>query len=136
MHLSPWTKTQYGFPPAEGNVLPFPMAKMPCMHASAECIAPTKQETAIQREIAMTSASYNIGVVAAKSFTNGVIAFAGKAYMLAKAFNKEKLFIVGLQECRSKEGGTYEIGDHNRIIPDVNGQAAGDVELWFSTVKF
>ena len=27
-----------------------------------------------------------------------------------------------------------QVGDYHRIIPDVKGQAAGDVELWFNTV--
>ena len=54
--------------------------------------------------------------------------------MLAKGFKKERLLVVGLQECRSKEGGTSQIGDYHRIIPDPKGQAAGDVELWFNTV--
>ena len=88
MHLSPWTKTKYGFPPVEGDALTFPMAKMPCMHALAECSAPAKQETQIKRDIAMTLASYNIGAVAEKSYTNGVIAFAGKAYMLAEGLKR------------------------------------------------
>ena len=79
-------------------------------------------------------ASYNIGAVAEKACVNGVTAFAGKAFMLADGFKKERLLIVGLQECRSKEGGTSQIGDYHRIIPDPKGQAAGDVEIWFNTV--
>ena len=79
-------------------------------------------------------ASYNIGAVAEKTYTQGIADFAGKAYMLADGFKKEKLLIVGLQETRSREGGTSQIGDYHRIIPDVKGQAAGDVELWFNTV--
>ena len=89
MHLSSWTKTQYGFPLLEGHVLPFPMAKMPCMHTLADRIfSADQQETPIERDIALTLESYNIGVVAEKSHTNGVIAFAGKAYMLAEEFKK------------------------------------------------
>ena len=42
--------------------------------------------------------------------------------------------MVGLQECRSKEGGTFQIADNQKVIPDVKGQAAGEVELWFNTV--
>ena len=40
MHLFSSTKTQYGVPPVAGNVIPFPMATMPCMHALADIIAP------------------------------------------------------------------------------------------------
>ena len=110
LHLSPWTNTQYGFPPVEGNALPFLEAKMPCMHTLAEYITPTnQQDTTIQRDIALTLASYNIGAVAEKSYNNGVTAFTAKAYMLAEGFRKEKLLIVGLQESRSKEGGTSQI---------------------------
>ena len=54
--------------------------------------------------------------------------------MFAEGFKKEKLLIVGLQECRSKDGGALQIGDYHRRIPDVKGQAAGDVELWFNTI--
>ena len=54
--------------------------------------------------------------------------------MLADGFQKEKLQIVGLRECRSKEGGTDQIGSYHRVIPDVKGPAAGDVEFWFNTV--
>ena len=79
-------------------------------------------------------ASYNIVTVAETSYTNGITAFASKAYMLADRFQKDNLQIVGLQECRSKEGGTSQIGDYQRVIPDVKGPAAGDVELWFNTV--
>ena len=53
--------------------------------------------------------------------------------MLADGFAKEKLMIVGLQECRSKKGGTSQIGDFHRVIPDPAGPTAGDVELWFNT---
>ena len=70
---------------------------MLCMHALAECIVSAKQETQIQRDIAMRLASYNIGVVAEKSYTNGVSAFAGKAYMLAEGLKTVKLIIVGFQ---------------------------------------
>ena len=54
--------------------------------------------------------------------------------MLADGFNKERLMVIGVQECRSKEGGTSQIGDYHRVIPDPKGQAAGDVELWFNIV--
>ena len=40
--------------------------------------------------------------------------------------------VIGFQECRSKEGGTLQIGDYHTVIPDPKGQAAGDVELWFN----
>ena len=53
---------------------------------------------------------------------------------MADGFRKERLLIVGLQEARSKEGGTFQIGDCHTIILDVKGQAAGDVELWLNTV--
>ena len=54
--------------------------------------------------------------------------------MLAEGSKKEKLVIVGLQECRSKEGGTSQIGDYHRIMQDVKGQAAGYVYSWFNPV--
>ena len=54
--------------------------------------------------------------------------------MLADGFQREKLQMVGLQECRSKEGGTSQIGSYQRVIPDVKGPAAGDVEFWLNTV--
>ena len=78
-------------------------------------------------------ASYNIGAVAEKAYVNGVTAYAGKAHMLADVFKKERLMVIGFQECRSKAGGTSQIGDYHRVIPDPKGQAAGDVELWFTT---
>ena len=53
--------------------------------------------------------------------------------MLADGFQKGKLQIVGLQECRSKEGGKAQIGSYQRVIPDVKGQAVGNVKLWFNT---
>ena len=88
MNLSPWTKTQYGFPPVEGNVLPFPMAKMPCMHTLAEYIAPAhQQETPIQRGIALTVASYNIRVVAEKSYTNGLTVLQERHTCFLLSFN-------------------------------------------------
>ena len=63
------------------------MAKMPCMHTLVDYIVfANQQEAPIQRDIALTLASYNIGAVAGKSYTNGVTAFAGKAYMLADGF--------------------------------------------------
>ena len=64
----------------------------------------------------------------------GVKAFAGKAQMLADGFKKDRLLVVGLQECRSKEGGARQFGDYNGISPDPKSQAAGDVEVWFNTV--
>ena len=54
--------------------------------------------------------------------------------MLAEGFKKERLLIVELQECRSKEWGTSQICDYHRVIPDAKGQAAGDVEFWLNTV--
>ena len=135
MHLSPLRKTQYGFLPLAGHVLPFPMATMPCMHMLADIIAPPAvDKKAMLKEIAITMTTYNIGAVAEKPYTNGVTAFAGKAYMLPEGLQKERQQIVGLQECRSKEGGAAQIGDYQRVIPDVKGPAAGDVELWFITV--
>ena len=106
MNLCPFTKTHHGFPPVIGNVLPFPHAKMPCMHTLASYLMPDKQEDPVQRHIALSLASYNIGAVAQHRYTNGVTAFAGKAFMLEEGFKKEQLLVVGLQECRSKEGGT------------------------------
>ena len=132
VNLSPATKTQYGFPPVTGNVLPFPQAKMPSMHTLASLLTTDTQEDSVKRNIALTLTSYNIGAVAEKAYANGVTAYAGKAYMLADGFKKEKLMIVGLQESRSREGGTSQIGDYHRVIPDPKGQAAGGVELWFN----
>ena len=61
------------------------MPKMPCMHTLADFISHANQQgTSIKRGIALALASYNIGAVAEKAYTNGVIAFAGKAYMLAE----------------------------------------------------
>ena len=59
--------------------------------------------------------SYNIGAVVEKSYTNGVTAFVGKSYMVADGLQKENLKTVGLQECRSKEGGAARIGDYQRV---------------------
>ena len=42
--------------------------------------------------------------------------------------------IVGFQECKSREGGTTQTGDYQRVIPDPKDEAAGDVELCFNTV--
>ena len=69
-----------------------------------------------------------------KNSTNGVTAFVGKAYMFADGFRTKKLHILEFQECRSEEGGTSQSCDCQRLIPDVKGQAAGDVELLFNTV--
>ena len=54
--------------------------------------------------------------------------------MLAEGFKKEGLLVVGLQECRSKEAGTSQIGDYHKRIPDPKSQAAGDMERWFNTL--
>ena len=90
----------------------FPMAKMPCMSMFSDIISPpTYKEIPKQREIAFTMTSYHIGAVAETSYIHGTTAFAGKVYMLAAGFRKEKLLIVGLQEARSKEGGTSQIVD-------------------------
>ena len=91
MNLLPWAKTQYGAQPVSGNVLPFPIATMPCMHTFSVIIASiTHNKKVILRDIAFTMSSYNIGAVAEKTVTYGVTAFAGKAYMLADGFQKEK----------------------------------------------
>ena len=103
------------------------------MHTLASYLRQDKPEEPVQRNIALSLASYNIGAVAENTYTNGVTAYAGKAYMLSDGFRKEKLMIVGLQECRSRKGGTSQIGDFHRVIPDPKGPAAGDVELWFNT---
>ena len=58
---------------------------------------PEKKKDQVQRNIALSLASDNIGVVAEKAYVNGVTAFAGKAFMLAGGFKKERLLIVGLQ---------------------------------------
>ena len=44
MNLSLWAKTQYGFPPVTGNVVPFQMATMPCRHTLADIIEPPTHE--------------------------------------------------------------------------------------------
>ena len=49
-------------------------------HHRSVCI----DTTCCVREIAITMASYNIGVVAGKSYSNGVIVFCGKAHILAE----------------------------------------------------
>ena len=79
-------------------------------------------------------ASYNIGAVAEKAYHNGVTAYPGEAYMFADGFRKEKLMIVGFQECKSREGGTTPTGDYQRVIPDPKGEAAGDVELLINII--
>ena len=56
--------------------------------------------------------------------------------MLADGLQKEKVQIVRLQECRSKERGIATNCDDQRVIPDVTGPAVRDVELWFNTVTF
>ena len=48
--------------------------------------------------------------------------------------SKKRNSRLGLQECRSKEGGTFQIGSYHRVIPDIKGQAARDAELWLNTV--
>ena len=59
------------------------------MHTLADIIAPpTIDKKTFVREIVITMATYNIGAVAERSYTNGVFAFAGKAYMLADGFQK------------------------------------------------
>ena len=64
---------------------PFPGS----MHTLADIIAPpVVDKKASVREMAITMATYNIGAVAEESYTNGVTAFAGKAYMLADGFQK------------------------------------------------
>ena len=70
---------------------------MSCMHILANYLTPDKQEDPVQRNIALSLASYNIGAVVEKTYINGVTAFAGKAFMLADGFKKERLLIVGLQ---------------------------------------
>ena len=108
---------------------------MPCPQTLTEIIKqPATVKNICVREIVFTMASYNIGAVAEKSYTNGVIGFDGKVYMLVDEFEKEKLQIVGLQECRSKDGGTSQIESYHRVIPDVKGPAAGDVDFLFNTV--
>ena len=89
VNLSQFAKTQYGFPQVTSNVLPFPQAKMPCTHTFASFLTPDKQEDSVQRNIALSMASYNIGAVAEKAYVNGVTAYAGKAYMLADGFKRE-----------------------------------------------
>ena len=61
---------------------------MPCMHTLASYLMPDKQEDPVQRNIALSLASYNIGAVAEKANVNGVTAFAGKAFMLADGFKR------------------------------------------------
>ena len=86
MDLSPWTKTQYVFPPVEGNVLFFSHGQDAVYaHPGRLSLSPAnQQELQIKRDIALTLASYSIGAVAEKAYTNGVIASAGKAYMFAE----------------------------------------------------
>ena len=91
MNLCPFTKTQYGFPPVTGNVQSFPQANMLCMHTFASYLTLDRLEVRVQRDMFVTFASYNIGAVAEKNYTNGVTGFAGKAYMLAEGFKKERL---------------------------------------------
>ena len=71
---------------------PLPASRM---HTLASYLMPDKQEDPIQRNIALTAASYNIGVVAEKAYTNGVTAFAGKAFMLAEGFKQKRWLVVG-----------------------------------------
>ena len=63
---------------------------MPCMHTLASFLMPDKQENSVQRNIALSMASYNIGVVAEKAYVNGVTPYAGKAYMLADGFEQRE----------------------------------------------
>ena len=56
--------------------------------------------------------------------------------MLAEGFKKERLFVVGFHEGRSKEGGTSQICDYLMTILDPKNQAAGDVEFLFNTVQY
>ena len=86
------------------------------MHTFASYLITDRQEGPVQRDIALALASYNIGVVAEKVYSNGVTAFVRKAYMFADGFNKKRLLVVGLQGCRSKERGTSQICDYHMII--------------------
>ena len=64
------------------------------MHTLASYLMPDKQEDSVQRNIALSMASYNIGAVVEKAYINGVTAYAGKAYVLADGFQKERLMII------------------------------------------
>ena len=111
------------------------MAKMLCMSILADKCSPQTQKGNAKAK----GNRIHYGLVqhwrgGGKIRHPGITAFAGKAYMLADGFRKERMLIFGMQETRSKEGGTSQIGDYHRISPDVTGQAAGDLELWFNTV--
>ena len=130
MNLCTIYKDPVWIPTVTGNVFPFPQVKMPCMHTLATHLMPDKREDPVQRNIAFSlSGVLQYWSRCRNNYTNGVTAFAGKAFMLTEGFKKERLLVVGLQSCWSKEGGTSQIGDYHRIIPDPKGQAAGDDEL-------
>ena len=64
---------------------------MPCPQTLTEIIKqPATVKNICVREIVFTMASYNIGAVAEKSYTNGVIGFDGKVYMLVDEFEKDR----------------------------------------------
>ena len=56
----------------------------------ADITAPPTIDKHIVREIVFTMAMCNIAAAVGKSYTNEVIAFVGKAYMLADGFQKDK----------------------------------------------
>ena len=65
---------------------------MPCPQGLTEVIEPLAiDKKMFVREIVFTIASYNIGAVAEKSHTNGVIVFAGKVYKIVDVFEQRKL---------------------------------------------
>ena len=79
---------------------------MQCMHTFASYLMQDKQQDPGQRHITLPGVvSYNIGAVAKQVYVNGVTAFAGKVFMLANGFKQERLVVVGIWECRSKERG-------------------------------
>ena len=81
--LEPMDEDTVRFPTSRRKRSALPHGQV-SMHAhSGRLHGSRKAGNALQRDIALTLASYNIGAVAEKSYTNGVIAFAGKAYMFA-----------------------------------------------------
>ena len=62
----------------------------------------------------------------------GTAAYTGKMSLLSIQYGARGAHLVGIQEAHSRTQGVNEVGDFLRLVPPVESQAAGDVELWIN----
>ena len=122
-----------GLPEQSGTQITLPPPQGATEASLMRALPQPPPEVAVTRTIEASFCTHNIGAVPDFSKKSRITDLVGKLQLLAGRYKARNLHLVGIQEARSRKGGQHQVGDFLRIVPNTEGPAQGDVELWINT---